>query len=406
LALVALIVQVGFDVAFVTSTPPPAIDDGRDLLAFFTAGQIATDESLGPTHVYNPELQRSLQEELTGLTIAPGRGLPFIHPPYLLPVQRALAPLDYAEFWLRWSAVMVCLFLAGFAILDIDLGRAKISPSLRLAFLAAGLAFSPIIISLIQGQDTALLYVAVAGWMAAFSARRDILAGLALSLATVRPHIALVLALPFLFARRRVLVGFVIGSALLLGWFLVQVGPGGLLDYGRTLLGLASGSGSGVGVQDRVNLTGILERLLPESSGQVARYLGWGLWLAMTAWLCVLWDRRGRSGGPELVDLGFAIVLAVAFAPHMNYHDLSLIHAAAAPALVVSWKRGGDASGWLAIASLVGISLVISLALLSGFPLHDLLLAACFGIALALLTRAGARGSADQDASPGVRSIA
>ena len=406
LAVLALVIQVGFDVVFITSTPPPVIDDGRDVLAFFTAGQIAMDESLGPTHVYNPDLQRRLQEDLTGLTIAPGRGLPFIHPPYLLPVQRALAPLDYAEFWLRWSAIMLCLFLAGFAILDSGLGRAEISTSLRLAFVAAGLAFSPVIVSLVQGQDTALLYLAVAGWMAAFAARRDVLAGLALSLATIRPHIALVLAIPFLFARRRVLVGFMVGSALLLGWFLVQVGPGGLLDYGRTLLGLASGSESGVGVQDRVNLTGILERLLPESLGQVVRFLGWGLWLGMIAGLCVLWERRGRRSGPEPADLGMAVVLALAFAPHMNYHDLSLIHAAAAPALVVSSRRSPDSSGWPVIARLVGISLVISLALLSGFPTHDLLLAACYGVALAMLIGADGRGAADRAMSPGDRGIA
>ena len=402
----ALIIQVGFDVVFVASAPPPAIDDGRDLLAFFTAGQIAADESLGPKYVYNPELQRRLQEDLTGLTIAPGRGLPFIHPPYLLPVQRALAPLDYAEFWLRWSAIMVCLFLAGFAILDSGLVRAGTSPSLRLAFVAAGLAFRPVIISLVQGQDTAFLYFGVAGWMAAFAARRDILAGLILSLATIRPHIALVLALPFLFARRRVLVGFIIGSALLFGWFLAQVGTGGLLDYGRTMLGLVAGSESGVGVQDRVNLLGIFERSFPESVEQVSRFLGWGLWLGMTAGLCVLWDRRGRNGGPNLVDLGIAVVLAVAFAPHMNYHDLALIHAAAAPALVVSSKRCRDASGWSVIASLVGISLVISLALVSGFPVHDLLLAACYGIALVMLTSAWGRGAANQGDSIGDRNIA
>ena len=402
----ALVTQVGFDLMLVRSTSPPVISDGRDLLAFVTAGLIAEDERFGSESVYNPDVNRRVQGELTGKNIPPGTGLPFIHPPYLLPVQRALAPLDYAEFWLRWSAIMLCLFLAGFAILDSGLGRAEISTSLRLAFVAAGLAFSPVIVSLVQGQDTALLYLAVAGWMAAFAARRDVLAGLALSLATIRPHIALVLAIPFLFARRRVLVGFMVGSALLLGWFLVQVGPGGLLDYGRTLLGLASGSESGVGVQDRVNLTGILERLLPESLGQVVRFLGWGLWLGMIAGLCVLWERRGRRSGPEPADLGMAVVLALAFAPHMNYHDLSLIHAAAAPALVVSSKRCRYASGWSVIASLVGISLVISLALVSGFPVHDLLLAACYGIALVMLTSAWGRGAANQGDSIGDRNIA
>lgn len=119
-------------------------------------------------------------------------GLPFIHSPYLLPVQRALAPLDCAEFWLRWSAIMACLFFASFLFLDHAFGGAGVSAPLRLMFVAVGVAFSPVVISLVQGQDTALLYLAVAVWLAAFAARRDFLAGLALSLASIRPHIALV----------------------------------------------------------------------------------------------------------------------------------------------------------------------------------------------------------------------
>jgi len=395
----AFIVQIGFDVNLVRSTFPPTVGEGRDLLAFVTAGKIAADEQLGPEVVYDLEVQRSVQERLTGKTITPGTGLPFIHPPHLLPVQRALAPLDYAGFLWRWWAIMAALFLLGFAILDGSLGRAGGSTALRLAFIAVGIAFGPVVISLVQGQDTALLYLAIAGWLVAFSARRDLLAGFALSLATIRPHIALVLALPFLFARRRVLLGFVSGSTLLVVWSLAQVGVTGFVDYAHIVLGLAGGLDSGVGLQDRVSLVGIMERSLPGSTGSLARGLTWGVWLGLIGGLCILWSRRRPNGGPFPSDLGIAVVLAIAFAPHMNLHDLSLIHAAATPILVFRSGSGQAYSDWWGIAGLLGISLAVSLATLSGVLVRDLLIASGFGIALVLFARAGVRRTATRHVS-------
>ncbi len=392
----ALVTQVGFDLMLVRSTSPPVISDGRDLLAFVTAGLIAEDERFGSESVYNPDVNRRVQGELTGKNIPPGTGLPFIHPPYLLPVQRALAPLDYAQFWLRWSAIMGCLFLAGFLFLDNTLGREEVSFPLRLAFVTVGVAFSPVVISLVQGQDTALVYLAVAGWLAAFAARRDVLAGLALSLATIRPHIALVLAIPFLFARRRVFLGFAIGTVVLLGWFLIQVRSAGLFEYVQVSLGLAGGKESGVDLQNRVSLVGIGDRLLPEAVGWLGPFLGWGIWVGMIIGLCVLWNRRSRNGGPLLLDLGIAVFLSLALAPYMNFHDLALIHPALAPALVVQSRRVTGRSGWWVIAGLLGISHLISLATVPDFLARDLLIVLSYAVALLILFRASGRAATSQ----------
>lgn len=406
LVVLALTIQIGFDLSLVKSTSPPVIDDGRDLLAFVTAGRIAEDVRFGSGAVYDPEINRRVQEELTGRTIPPGTGLPFIHPPYLLPVQRVLAPLDYAEFWLRWSAIMACLFLAGLLFLDSTFGGAGVSAPLRLMFGAAGVAFSPVVISLVQGQDTGLLYFAVAAWLAAFAARRDFLAGLALSLATIRPHIALVLAIPFLFARRRVLAGFATGSVMLLGWFLLQVGPGGLQEYVHVSLGLAGGKESGVELPNWVSLVGILDRRLPDSASWFGPVLGWGIWAGMVIGLCALWRRRARTGGPLLLDLGIAVFLSVALAPHMNFHDMALLHVALAPALVVQAQRASAQPGWWVLAGLLVISHLISLATVPNFLGRDLLIVASYGVALLILHRAGDRGAVALGDSIGGRSIA
>lgn len=395
----AFVMQVAFDIVLVRNTYPPVVDDGRDLLGFVTAGKIAADPNSSPRDIYDAELQRRVQEQLTGRTIPPGTGLPFLHPPYLLPVQRTLAPLDYRETWLRWSAIMLCLFLAGFLVLGRSLRYSGVPLAERWAFVSVGLVFGPVVISLVQGQDTALLYLGVAGWLAAFTARRDFLAGIVLSLATIRPQIALVLALPFLFARRRVFVGFFVGSTLLLAWTVAQIGITGVTDFGRILVGAAGAADYGVDPRIMVSLIGILARTVPESYDDLARLVGWVVWLSMIAGLCALWTRRQRDGEIVPTDLGMAVVLSLALAPHLNYHDLSVIHVALAPALVSGSGTGRSGAGWRVIAALLGISLLISLATLSGFPIHDLLIVAGYAVALAVLVRSGPGRAMNRDTS-------
>ena len=79
----------------------------------------------------------------------------------------------------------------------------------------AVLSFFPVALALAQGQDTAVLVLGAACWSVLIRQRRDFTAGVLLSLVTIRPHIALTLAIPFVFARRRVFAGFLAGAVLL-----------------------------------------------------------------------------------------------------------------------------------------------------------------------------------------------
>jgi hypothetical protein len=391
-ALLMLTVQLAFNLLFVRMTWPPSIIDGRDMLAFVTAGRILADPDAQRADVYDPEVQRRVQQEIVGRPIQPGTGLPFIHPPHLLPLQQALAPLSDTAWWWRWTLLMSALFLAGFAILDNALATQNVNVLYRLEYGLAGLVFFPVVVSLVQAQDTGLLYFGVAAWIAALSRHRDLIAGLALSLATIRPQIAVALALPFVFARRRVGIGFLVGCVVILFWSLIHVGVEGVWAYLKLLCGVAGASEFSVDPEPMISLVGQLRRILPASAQNIARILGWTAWIAMVIGLCRLWLIRGRSGSLGAQEAALAVFLSLLLSPHLNYHDLALIHAAAGPVLAAAYTKSGTAGANATMLALILVSLAISASTITRSPIADLLFGSGLVVYLAVTLRTSGGG--------------
>jgi len=385
-------VQLVFDAQFLRATFPPEPGDGRDLLAFVTAGRIYASSDPGPAGVYDLESQRQVQEVLTGLTIAPGSGLPFMHPPHLLSLQAWLTRFSYTGYWLFWSCFSICCLLAGLGALGRALRGAGVPRDTFAVFAAAGLVFAPFVISIVHGQDTAFVYLGIAGWIAALLAGRDFGAGLALSLATLRPHLAIVLAVPFLFAKRRVFVGFVVGSSAWLCWALATVGIAGVLGFISAIASVAGLSEFGVDPRPMVNIAGLIRRLLPDSGLTAARVFAWMTWLGTLLFLCWRWSGSRSAGGPAAADLGLAVVLSLVFSPHLNFSDLAMLHAAAAPALlrarslpaVRTPSLPSRLSAAPVILTVLLVSLLVSAATMSPQPLADVWLVAAYALALGL----------------------
>jgi len=392
----AFSLQLVLDAQFLRATFPPDPGDGRDLLAFVTAGRIYASPDPGPAGVYDLEAQRRMQEALTGLTIAPGSGLPFMHPPHLLALQAWLTRFSYTGYWLLWSGFSICCLLAGAGALGRVLRGAGVPRDPVVAFATAGLVFAPFVISVVHGQDTAFVYLGIAGWIAASIAGREFGAGLALSLATLRPHLAIVLAVPFLFARRRVFAGFVVGSLAWLGWALATVGTEGVLGFVAAIVSVAGLSEFGVDPRPMVNIAGLVRRLLPDWGLTPARVFAWSTWLGTMLFLCRRWYSSRSAGGPAPADLGLAVVLALVFSPHLNFSDLALLHAAAAPALLRTGSRPAvptpafrsRLSAGVVILTVLVVSLLISAATLSPQPLADVWLVAAYALAMGLAVAA------------------
>ena len=292
---------------------------GADFIAFYAAGRIAQAE--GPAQVYDLELQRHYEEEVVGFEVAPEHISPFLHPPFIVPLARALALDDFILSFVLWDLVMLAFLVLG-ALPLFYLLREGLSRQQRLVLLAGILLFFPCYASLVIGQDSAIFYFSACIWMFGLLTKRDWLAGLGLAGMTVRPHLALPLALPFLFKRRGVWWWFLIGAAVLALFSLVYVGVDGIEGFFRVLLVSGRGENYQMNEERMFNTIGLLWRAIPDLSPLYVHGIGWGVYLATTTGLCVLWAKT------PLLDerhIGLAVILSLFSSPHSHIQDLVLL---------------------------------------------------------------------------------
>ncbi len=293
---------------------------GSDFIAFYAAGRVA--QTAGLAHVYDPALQQAVEEREVGFVLVPGQVLLYNHVPYLVPLLMTLMSEDYVASFARWVLVLVALFVAGTTLLAGLLRRAGWEKDAVWITAAGMLTFFPLFVSLLNGQDTAFTLLGLCLWLFGLLTGRDWLAGLGLALTTVRPHIAALLAVPFLFRRQKVFGWFCIGTGVLglvslslLGW----EGMRGFLDL---LLVSTGGEWYGMNEAAMVNLVGLLTRLLSGLESHFIHWAGWGAYLAAGLGLCILWARNRTL---DAQHFGQAVILAIFFAPHLHYHDLTLL---------------------------------------------------------------------------------
>lgn len=179
----------------------PVERTGADFIAFYAAGRIAQNE--GPEQAYDLALQQKYEEEVVGFAIDPQQMSPYLHPPFVVPLAQAVALDDFVLSFILWNLVMLT-FLGLGGIVLFRLLKDGFSRPQWLVVAAGILLFFPCYESLINGQDSAILYLGACLWMYGVLKNKDWLAGAGLAVMAIRPHLALLLALPFLFKRRRV----------------------------------------------------------------------------------------------------------------------------------------------------------------------------------------------------------
>ncbi len=107
-----------------------------------------------------------------------------------------------------------------------------------------------------------------------------------------------------------------------------------------------------------VNLVGLLTRLAPGLEAHLIRWVGWGVYLAAIIVLCMIWT---RSQALDERHFGLAVLLSVFFAPHLHYHDLTLLLIPLACNMVFVVREG-----WVERKTAALLPLAVSLALLLG----------------------------------------
>jgi hypothetical protein len=167
------------------------------------------------------------------------------------------------------------------------------------------------------------LLLGVIIWFYGLVKKKDAFAGLGLALTVIRPQIALVLAVPFLFNRRRVWWAFCGGAAILGLYSLALVGLEGVGDFINLLRISAIGQGFGMDQNAMFNFTGMVLRILPQIIIiNVVHIVAWLLFLAAAIGLSIWWKISTEIHYHHIV---LAVALTVFAAPHLHYHDLILL---------------------------------------------------------------------------------
>jgi len=331
-----------------------------DFMAFYAAGSSMLETNAAAA--YDLAYLKINEEHVLGFQIADQDVNPFVHPPFILPILWLAARFDYVSAFYIFVIfmLMLCVISAQFAIWALPAAKG----SNKIALWFAVFLFFPLFISLVNGQDTAVLLLGVVIWYYGITQRSDRTAGLGLALTTIRPQIALMLAIPFLFnkPRRNVWWWFCLGGAILVIFSILIIGQDGVRNFLSILSVSASGKGYKINENAMVNLIGLLKRVLPDLNAETVRIVGWIGSLISLFSLIIIW--RSATAVTDR-NISLMVIFALFTSPHLHYHDLALL---AIPILItIRWLVFTQKIS-LRLASLLFLYLSILFSLIYSIP--------------------------------------
>lgn len=316
-----------------------------DFAIFYCAGKML---NLGlASQLYDDQAQYRIQRSFAPRVNIRKGPLPYNHPPFEALLFAPLARLPYFSAFLVWDLFNLALLAALPWILRPHIALLQRASPLAsvLWFVPAALAFFPLLMTFIQGQDTVLLLLLLALAYIALKRNADFCAGCWLGLGLFRFHLVLPLALILLLRRRLkttlsfALTGVVLGviSLAVVGWRETLAYPGYIWRM-ESALGRRA-----IVPHDMPNLRGLLatalsSRLSPALVNSLIAVLS----LALIYFVSLKWKSAGGGGG---LDLGYALCLvsSILLGYHSYVHDLSLLFLASL--LVVNYGLLTGSSG-------------------------------------------------------------
>jgi hypothetical protein len=295
-----------------------------DFTIFYTAGKSIV-QGRG-RQLYDLETQFAIQREFASEVKHRENPLPFNHPPFEALLFAPLARLPYVAAYLVWAVFNIALILGFWNRLRPRLPSLHgFLPALPLL---AIFAFFPVIMALLQGQDSILLLFLYGLAFSALATGRAFVAGLCLGLALFKFQLVLPFVLVLLFRRQwRAVAGFVVTAFVLLLVSAAVVGWSGVMAYPGFVLRLSrSGAQAGIYPRDMPNLRGLVAGSL-HLAGLPATLLIIALSVALVALAAHWWRvQPERVQGHQFV-LGFSLCLTVTIIAsyHLLLHDLSLL---------------------------------------------------------------------------------
>jgi hypothetical protein len=346
--------------AVIFGAPVSASLQGTDFPDFYCAARMLAE---GHGHqLYDAEVQRLYQARYAGRV-----GTLYIHPPFEAVLYLAVAWLPLRRAHLLWSFLNLAFLAAGARRLSME---ALMPWDWRVA-LAASLTFIPLLLCLLQGQDSLLLLLLMVLAFTALRRDRAFAAGCWLGLGLFKFHLVLPLVLVLVLtqgrsARSALARGFGLIALALAGLSTAVAGWPVFTVYPKFLVDLQAQPFAGITPQAMANFRGLTYFFVhrdqsPWAVAAVSILSAASLVIALIVW------KRSRLASllipaaetQDEFDFAFAntVLFAVLVSYHLNPHDLSLLLLPISLLLHQMWVRTPRrlrAANWMT-AGLLGI---------------------------------------------------
>jgi len=323
LAAVCLVGFVALNGALYWRLHASILAGDADFASFYTAGKIV-DSGQG-SRLYDPALQWEVQQEFAAKARNRNGPLPYVRPPFEALLFLPLAKLSYPTACTVWLTVKLAVLLAIPSLLR-SLNGKKRSPSAHLLGLLVCLAYFPVGLDMIQGQDSILLLLILVLALRLLLSGTDLAFGAMLGLGLFKFHLIIPLFLILALKRRgKFVAGFLASGCALFGISLAVAGASGVVTYPKYLWTLNQLPGLGM-IQPRSmpNVRGIVMLLMPDRSLPPAAHwclLGLvvlGIAIAARGW-------RGTDRSSVAASFSLAIVIVLVTSYYGNSCDLTLL---------------------------------------------------------------------------------
>ena len=290
---------------------------GSDFMGVYVFGRITQTE--GMQHLYDIAEHQKIEEQVVGHPVTP---IFYTHLPFMAPLAAAIVDEDYLLSFKRWALLLLLLNGLSVVLLANLLDIKRFTRENGLILLLGAFFFDPTASGFMNGQDTAILLLGAAFWAWGLFSKKYFLAGLGLSLTTVRPQAALLLAIPFFFRHRNVFWGFVLGSSILAGisvWLLKMDGTLKFIESLRYIEGT-------IWIEphsfDMPTISGMIRRNFTVTNPSLAKTFVWSCYLAGMAGFCLWWH---KSNEIDEKHIGLITLAAIFLLPYAHYHELTLL---------------------------------------------------------------------------------
>ena len=290
---------------------------GSDFMGVYVFGRIT--QTVGIQHLYEIAEHQKIEEQVVGHPVTP---IFYTHLPFMSPIAAAIVSQDYLVSFKRWAVLLLLLNAFSVALLANLVDLKRFTRENALILILGAFFFDPTVSGFMNGQDTAILLLGAALWAWGMFSKRDFLAGLGLSLTTVRPQAALLLAIPFLFRHRNVFWGFVLGSSILAGLSLWLLKMDGTLKFLDSLRYIESTIWVEPHSFDMPTISGIIRRNFTVTNPSLAKAFVWSCYLAGVAGFSLWWY---KSSEIDERHIGLITLAAIFLLPYAHYHELTLL---------------------------------------------------------------------------------